>query len=85
MIIVLIYFGVMRSHLVLGLTMQVVLVALLIWTAPTGGTKTNSQQIHPCLGSLGSNNKIDFAVEDLKKRQHLIHRLPVVGLIEQPI
>ena len=33
-IIVLIYFGVMRSHPVLGLTMQAVLVALLIGTAP---------------------------------------------------
>ena len=33
-IIVLIYFGVVRSHPVLGLTMEVVLVALLVWTAP---------------------------------------------------
>jgi len=33
-IIVLIYFGVMRSHRVLGLTMVIILVALLIWTAP---------------------------------------------------
>jgi uncharacterized protein (DUF983 family) len=33
-IIVLIYFGVVRSHPVLGLAMEVVLVALLVWTAP---------------------------------------------------
>jgi uncharacterized protein (DUF983 family) len=33
-IIVLIYFGVVRSHPVLGLTMVVVLLALLVWTAP---------------------------------------------------
>src|SRR4029434_11238162 len=33
-IIVLIYFGVVRSHRVLGLTMMVVSVALLVWTAP---------------------------------------------------
>ena len=33
-IIVLIYFGVVRSHRVLGLTLLVVLVALLVWTAP---------------------------------------------------
>ena len=32
--IVLIYFGVVRSHPVLGLTMLVVLAALLVWTAP---------------------------------------------------
>ena len=32
--IVLIYFGVVRSHPVLGVTMLVVLVALLLWTAP---------------------------------------------------
>ena len=32
--IVLIYFGVVRSHPVLGLTMLVVLVALVVWTAP---------------------------------------------------
>ena len=32
--IVLIYFGVVRSHRVLGLTMLVVLAALVIWTAP---------------------------------------------------
>ena len=32
--IVLIYFGVVRSHHVLGLTMLVVLAALVIWTAP---------------------------------------------------
>ena len=32
--IVLIYFGVVRSHPVLGLTMVVVLLALLVWTAP---------------------------------------------------
>ena len=32
--IVLIYFGVIRSHPVLGLTMVVVLLALLVWTAP---------------------------------------------------
>src|SRR4029453_16052705 len=31
---VLFYFGVVRSHPVLGLTMMVVLVALLVWTAP---------------------------------------------------
>lgn len=37
------------------------------------------------LGSLGSNNKIDFAVKHLKQRQHLIDGLPVVGLVEQPI
>ena len=33
-IIVLIYFGVMRSHPALGLTLMVASVALLIWTAP---------------------------------------------------
>jgi uncharacterized protein (DUF983 family) len=33
-IIVLIYFGVMRSHRVLGLTMLVALAVLLVWTAP---------------------------------------------------
>ena len=33
-IIVLIYFGVMQSHLVLGLTMLVVLAVLSIWTTP---------------------------------------------------
>ena len=33
-IIVLIYFGVVRSHRVLGLALMVVLVALLVWTAP---------------------------------------------------
>ena len=33
-IIVLIYFGVVRSHPVVGLTMMVVFVALLVWTAP---------------------------------------------------
>jgi uncharacterized protein (DUF983 family) len=33
-LIVLIYFGVVRSHPVLGLTMGVGLVALLIWTSP---------------------------------------------------
>jgi uncharacterized protein (DUF983 family) len=33
-IIVLIYFGVVRSHPVLGLTMEVVLLALLVWTTP---------------------------------------------------
>src|SRR5687767_8479697 len=32
--IVLIYFGVLRSHRVLGLTMMVALVALVVWTAP---------------------------------------------------
>jgi hypothetical protein len=32
--IVLIYFGLVRSHPVLGLTMVVVLLALLVWTAP---------------------------------------------------
>jgi uncharacterized protein (DUF983 family) len=32
--IVLIYFGVVRSHRVLGLTMLAVLAALLVWTAP---------------------------------------------------
>ena len=33
-LIILIYFGVVRSHPVLGLTMGVALVALLIWTSP---------------------------------------------------
>src|SRR5687768_1462661 len=33
-IIILIYFGVVRSHLVLGLTLMVVVVGLLIWTSP---------------------------------------------------
>ena len=33
-IIVVIYFGVVRSHPVLGLTMLAVLLALLVWTAP---------------------------------------------------
>jgi hypothetical protein len=33
-IIVLIYFGVVRSYPVLGLTMMIVLVAVLVWTAP---------------------------------------------------
>ena len=33
-IIVSIYFGVARSHPLLGLTMMVVLLALLVWTAP---------------------------------------------------
>jgi uncharacterized protein (DUF983 family) len=33
--IIVIYFGVMRSHRVLGLTMLVVLAALVIWTAPS--------------------------------------------------
>jgi hypothetical protein len=33
-IIVLIYFGVMRAHPMLGLAMMIVLVALLVWTAP---------------------------------------------------
>ena len=33
-IIVLIYFGVVRSHPVVGLTMMVVFAALLLWTAP---------------------------------------------------
>jgi len=32
--IVLIYFGVVRSHRVLGLTLEAVLVAMLVWTAP---------------------------------------------------
>jgi len=32
--IVLIYFGVVRSHRVLGVTMLVVLAALVVWTAP---------------------------------------------------
>ena len=32
--IALIYFGVMRSHPVLGVTMLVVLAALVVWTAP---------------------------------------------------
>ena len=32
--IVVIYFGVVRSHPVLGLTMLVVLAALMVWTAP---------------------------------------------------
>jgi hypothetical protein len=32
--IVLIYFGVLRSHHVLGLTLLVVLAVLVIWTAP---------------------------------------------------
>ena len=32
--IVLIYFGIMRSHRVLGLSMLAVLVALVVWTAP---------------------------------------------------
>src|SRR5688572_31568005 len=32
--IVLIYFGVVRSHRVLGLTMMAVLAALLVWTSP---------------------------------------------------
>ena len=32
--IVLIYFGVVRSHRVLGLTMMVVLLALAVWTSP---------------------------------------------------
>ena len=32
--ILLIYFGVVRSHRVLGLTMLVALVALAIWTSP---------------------------------------------------
>jgi hypothetical protein len=40
-IIVLIYFGVMRSHRVLGLTMLVVLVALLAWTAPAAGARVS--------------------------------------------
>ena len=35
--IVLIYFGVLRSHRVLGLTLLVVLAALVIWTAPNRG------------------------------------------------
>jgi hypothetical protein len=34
-IIVLIYFGVVRSHPVLGMTMLVVLAVLVVWTAPT--------------------------------------------------
>jgi uncharacterized protein (DUF983 family) len=33
-IIVLIYFGVMRTHPRLGLAMMIILVALLVWTAP---------------------------------------------------
>ena len=33
-IIILIYFGVVRSHLVLGLTLMAVVVGLLIWTSP---------------------------------------------------
>src|SRR4051812_667760 len=33
-IILLIYFGVMRSHPVLGLALMIVAVALLVWTAP---------------------------------------------------
>jgi hypothetical protein len=33
-IIVLIYFGVVRSHRALGVTLLVAVVALLIWTAP---------------------------------------------------
>ena len=33
-IIILIYFGVMRSYPVLGMTMMAVTVVLLIWTAP---------------------------------------------------
>ena len=33
-VIVLIYFGVVRSHPVLGLMIMVLLVALLVWTAP---------------------------------------------------
>jgi hypothetical protein len=32
--IILIYFGVVRSHPVLGLTMVAVLLALLVWTSP---------------------------------------------------
>ena len=39
--IVLIYFGVVRSHHVLGLTMLVVLAALVIWTAPTAGARVS--------------------------------------------
>ena len=34
-IIVSIYFGVMRSHRVLGLTLMIVSVALLVWTSPS--------------------------------------------------
>jgi len=33
-IVLLIYFGVVRSHPALGLAIEVVLVALLVWTAP---------------------------------------------------
>ncbi len=33
-IVLLIYFGVMRSHPVLGLALMIVAVALLVWTAP---------------------------------------------------
>ena len=33
-IIIMIYFGVMRTHPVLGLTLMILAVALLIWTAP---------------------------------------------------
>ena len=40
-IIVLIDFGVMRSHPVLGLTLVVVLVALLIWTPPIAGAQVS--------------------------------------------
>lgn len=37
------------------------------------------------LGTLRSNNEINFAVEHLKQRQHLIDGLAVVGLVEEPI
>ena len=40
-IIVLIYFGVVCSQRVLGLTLMVVLVALLVWTAPTAGARVS--------------------------------------------
>jgi hypothetical protein len=37
------------------------------------------------LGGLCPNDQIDFTVEDLKQRQHLVDGLAVVGLVEQPV
>jgi uncharacterized protein (DUF983 family) len=51
--IVLIYFGVIRSHPVLGLTMVVVLLALLVWTAPTAGAlASRCITCHECTGPI---------------------------------
>ena len=51
--IVLIYFGVMRSYLVLGLTMMVLSAALVVWTAPNRGARgSRSTTYRECIGPI---------------------------------